>query len=254
MKKTKFAFFVGIAGALLFTTSAIAATTFSFSPANISVKEGQEITLSVAVDPHGVKNYTVKTELNYPADLLEARSFSFESGWLAVSRTGYDVMDNSNGLLIKTAGYPGGISTAAPFGSVSFVAKKSGSGAVNIGSNSLVLDATSQNVLDSAQTKVLVVIAPVTAIQTQKSLPVSEQVLLQAPTTPEQAQEVIGQTEPLLIAQSGISSSTLLASALNTLAFGTGKTWVSILTLVILAIIIILAIYFLARKPRDNKQ
>ncbi|MEK7542777.1 MAG: cohesin domain-containing protein [Patescibacteria group bacterium] len=253
MKKTTLVISVGIAGALLLAMQASAAATFSFSPENISVKEGQNVTLNIAVDPHGVKNYTVKTELSYPTDLLEAKSFSFENGWLAVSRAGYDVMDNSNGLLIKTAGYPGGISGVTPFGSVSFIAKKSGNGAISVGSNSLVLDATSQNVLDSVQTKVLVAIAPATAMPVPESLPVPELISPEVAPTLAPSPEATTQTETPLVQPA--TSSTLLIAALSTLALGTGKIWVSILTLAVLAIIIILVIYFFARrKPRDNKQ
>ncbi|MDO8557448.1 MAG: hypothetical protein Q7R98_03220 [Candidatus Jorgensenbacteria bacterium] len=254
MKKTTLTTLIGIAGTLLLVMQASAATTFSFSPANISVKEGQEVTLNIAIDPHGVKNYTVKTELNYPMDLLEAKSFSFESGWIAISRAGYDVMDNSNGLLIKTAGYPGGISGVAPFGSVSFIAKKSGNGTVSVGSNSLVLDATSKNALDSAQSQIAVVITPATVAPTSESSPVPAQQNAPevAPAPTPTVGEAAQQTKPIV--SQPATSSTLLMAALGTLTFGTGKTWIGILSGAVILLIIILAIYFFTRKPRDNKQ
>lgn len=131
---------------VFFTAPAWASTTLSFAPTKITVEAGTNYNLKLVVNPHGVKNYTAKAEVKYPADLIEVKSFTFGSGWMALAQSGYDLIDNTRGVLIKTAGYPGGVSDSTAFGTISFLAKKTGSGVISIGDKSLVLDAASQNV------------------------------------------------------------------------------------------------------------
>ena len=159
MKKLIFVIALSLFGIMVGLTPALAVTNISFSPTSITVKQGQTFILSSSVNPKGIKNYTVKLELNYPADLLEVKSFTFGSGWMALSQPGYDSIDNANGILIKTAGYTGGLSSAASFGTISFLAKKAGSGVITVGDNSLALDSTNENVLGSMP-QVSVVVTP----------------------------------------------------------------------------------------------
>ena len=128
-----------------FSFNVQAAANFSFSPGEISAKTGQNFNLSVSIDPQGVKIYTAKVEINFPADLLKPESFSFGPGWMPLSQTEYDLTDNANGILIKTAGYAGGIAGAANFGTITFSAKKEGSGIIKTGDSSMALNADSQN-------------------------------------------------------------------------------------------------------------
>src|SRR3990167_3051132 len=161
MKKILLTILLGAFGAM-----ALAATSVSFTPVNVSVRQGQTFTLMIGVNPQGVKNYTAKTELHYPADLLEVKSFTFAPSWMPLAQPGYDLADNTNGVLIKTAGYPGGISSAATFGTVSFLAKKSGNGTITLNSgNSLALDANSQNVIADASVQTAVAISAAIPIQ-----------------------------------------------------------------------------------------
>jgi len=147
MKKTIFIIILGLLGVLILMAPALAATTISLSPSSITITQGQSFNLIVQVDPGSVKNYTVKMWLQYPAELLEAKSFTFRGGWMALSQAGYDLVDNTNGILIKTAGYPGGFSKTITFGTVSFLAQKAGNGIIKVGSNSIVFDTKNQNVL-----------------------------------------------------------------------------------------------------------
>ncbi|MEK7160515.1 MAG: hypothetical protein AAB724_00660, partial [Patescibacteria group bacterium] len=107
MKKTLFIILLGAFGVMAMAAPALAATSVLFTPVNVSVSQGQTFTLTIGVDPQGVKNYTAKMELSYPADLLEVESFTFANDWVQIFESGYDLIDNVNGLLIKTAGYPG---------------------------------------------------------------------------------------------------------------------------------------------------
>lgn len=131
---------------LLLTSSPLsAATNFSLYPLKISVTEGQTFRLAVNVNPNGQKNYTVKVGLNFPADLVSVSSWSFSGSWQPLSQPGYDSIDNSSGNLIKTAGYPSGINKAVTFGTVTFKAKKTGTGTISFTGGSMALDEENAN-------------------------------------------------------------------------------------------------------------
>ena len=144
--------------AVLALVAAVAqAATISLSPTTVAVTEGNSITLAISVDPAGDKLYTVKTSLSYPADILEATSFTFSNGLLSLSQPGYDSM--GNGTVIKTAGVSGGFTAARPFGTVTFLAKKSGTATVVVQSTSLALNSQGKNTLAGTQGSAVVTIA-----------------------------------------------------------------------------------------------
>ncbi|MCH7649168.1 MAG: hypothetical protein IIA83_11250 [Thaumarchaeota archaeon] len=142
------------------TSSAWAVTSVSLKPVEVNVIEGEVFTLTIALNPDGVSNYTAKIELQYPADLVRVSSFAFKSDWLPLKQPGYDLVDNTTGVLVKTAGYPGGISSPVTFGVATFVARKGGDGVIRVGSNSLILDRNNQNIFDIKPVKVFVTVAP----------------------------------------------------------------------------------------------
>jgi len=158
-----------ILGAITLAMPALAATTISLSPPNIVVTEGQNFNVAVQIDPESVKNYTAKIQIQYPAELLTAESFTFGGNWMALSQPGYDLIDNENGVLIKTAGYPSGFSKAVTFGTVSFSTKKVGNGIIKIGGESVVLDGTNHNVFGNAVVQSSIIITA--------SLPPAEQLI-----------------------------------------------------------------------------
>src|SRR3989338_1634672 len=104
MKKYLLTILLGAFGAMAIAAPALAATSVSFTPVNVSVRKGQTFTLTIGVNPQGAKNYTAKTEFHYPADLLEVKSFTFAPSWMPLAQSGYDLNDNTNGVFIKTAG------------------------------------------------------------------------------------------------------------------------------------------------------
>ena len=164
---------------VLFASSASAAT-FVLSPARIDTSSGQEFSLYVSVNPQGTKDYTSKVVLEYPASLLEVKSFSFGNSWMALAQPGYDLIDNTAGKLIKTAGYPKGFSNTVVFGTVTFKAKKIGTAYVKVGANSLIYNSSNKNVFSGLPTAVV----GISAAQINPALP-------GAP-----AEEGIGTTEP----------------------------------------------------------
>ena len=246
MKKYLLTILLGAFGAIVLAAPALAATSVSFAPVNVSVRQGQTFTLTIGVNPQGVKNYTAKTELHYPANLLEVKSFTFANGWMPLSQSGYDLTDNANGVFIKTAGYPGGVSSAITFGTVSFLAKKSGNGTIALNSNSFVLDANSQNVLAGASVQTAVAIS--TPTPTTPKTPTTST----TPTTPvsepkEEKPAVLGEqtTTPQPIA-----SRSLLASVGSVVTLGTDSVIVGILVIVIILALVVYAIYAVVQRAR----
>ena len=241
MRKLLFTISLVALGVIVLAMPALAATTVSFSPVNISVTSGKNFNVVIAVNPQGASNYTEKIELDYPADLLQVKSFSLGSNWMALSQTGYDLVDNANGTLIKTAGYPGGLSSSATFGTISFYAKKAGSGVIKLGTGSLALDANNQNVLSGAPSVSVAIAAPA-SVPAAPSAPAAE--------TPAETEQPVEQPVEQPIAQA--PQPTLLAALGVVLTLGTGSMWVGILVGLIILAALIYAIYALIQRKRKN--
>jgi len=251
MKKYLLTILLGAFGTMVIAAPALAATSVSFAPVNVSVRQGQTFTLTIGVNPQGVKNYTAKTELHYPADLLEVKSFTFAPSWMPLAQTGYDLTDNTNGVLIKTAGYPGGVSSALTFGTVSFLAKKSGNGTITLNSgNSLALDANNQNVIAGASVQTAVAISAPAPTPTTPKTPTT-----QTTPAPEPTEEgsVLGEETPVTqeptAAPQPISRS-LLASVGSVVSLGTNSVAVGLLVAVIVLALAGYAIYAVIQRAR----
>lgn len=199
------------------------AATISLLPTTVSVTKGQTFTVAVAVDPGSTNAYTVKSAVSYPAALVEATSFSFDSGWIPLSMSGYDSVDNTGGTLVKTAGFPKGFSSAKTFGTISFRAKESGTATISVGSASLAYDASSKNTLSGPQgastaTITTTATPPPTASTTSPAAPPGR--TPQTQTTPKPA------TTPKTTAVSGqvAGSAAATTSATTTQASAPGST------------------------------
>lgn len=177
-KKIPFlALFIGfgmVFGASVFLSPHIAsaATAFSFSPLKISVHAGQTFTVNVRVNPKGTKNYTVKADIKFPADLVSVTKWQFGEDWMGLSQSGYSLMDNAGGELIRTAGYPDGFSGLTTFGTATFTAKKDGTGVIEFTGGSIALDANNANVYAGGDPLYLLV-SSLTATSTATSTPVT---------------------------------------------------------------------------------
>ena len=242
MRKLLFTISLAALGVIVLAMPALAATTVSLSPVNISVTSGKNFNVVIAVNPQGASNYTEKIELDYPADLLQVKSFSLGSNWMALSQTGYDLIDNTNGKLIKTAGYPGGISSSATFGTISFYAKKAGSGTIKLGSGSLALDANNQNVLSGAPSISVAITAPA-SVPAAPSAPAAE--------TPAETEQPAEQPVEQPIAPAAPQPS-LLAAIGGVLTLGTGSILLGILVGLIILAIIVYVIYLLRKRKNSG--
>jgi len=128
-----------------------AAASFTFSPTSGEYTEGQTYSVSVYVSPQDSTVYTTKAEIIFPADMVEVRSFAFGPNWIPLSQPGYDATDNSGGILIKTGGYTGGLTSPALLGNITFFVKKTGSAKIKIGDGSLLLDGNNANALSASR-------------------------------------------------------------------------------------------------------
>lgn len=137
-----------ICTAFFFSAPAQAAS-FVFQSPRVAVSVGKTFTVSVAIDPVGEKQYTVRLIAEFPADKVEVTSFSFASAWLPLSQPEYDLTDNARGVLVKTAGFPKGFSSRESFGVITFRAKQAGETLINVGSSSFILNADSKSTLRS---------------------------------------------------------------------------------------------------------
>ncbi len=133
------------------------ATDILLEPTDISVEKGEIFVLEIKVNPKNTNFYTTKIEIKYPAEMLEVKSFDYYDKWISLEEPGYDLVDNDKGYLIKTAGYPGGVSETTSFGKIFFKMKKEGASFIKVGSNTFVLNKEGENIFDSKSLKTLVI-------------------------------------------------------------------------------------------------
>jgi len=256
MKKILFITLFSILGAVVLPLSVLAATTVSFSPSNISIEEGKTFNLITTVNPQGIKNYTVKLELTYPSDLLEVKSFAFGNNWMPLSQSGYDLIDNTNGVLIKTAGYPGGLASASEFGTISFSAKGAGSGVINISNNSFALDSENQNILKEELAQLaLKITAPVLVpeITPPAEERIEEEIIEEEVIIPEEEMPEEEEEGAIILPEEEEAQPSLLAAIINIVSFGTGKAWIAIIAAIIILAILAYLVYYFSRKAYRRK-
>ena len=155
-----------VIGLLFSAVPVMAATSFSFSPTTVNVTEGNNFTVSVASDPYGVANFTTKMVVSFPADLIEVQSFSMGDAWMPLIQPGYNLIDNTNGSLIKTGGYTNGYSSVVNFGTITFHTKKAGTGVIKMGNGSVSYDTNNKNVIGTSSSQVALVVSAIPAITT----------------------------------------------------------------------------------------
>ena len=222
-----------ILGFVMNVTNTFAATTASITPSTVSVANGQSFNVVVSVNPSGTKNYAEKLEVNYPADLLQVSAFNLGSNWIPLTQTGYDSIDNTNGILIKTGGYTSGITTLTPFGTITFVAKKSGTGTITIGNNSQAFEVSSQTPITGSGSKFTISTAKV--IQKVNNSPSTSTTIDLTPVT-----TINGQVVPTTTSQAAAAA--VAVSGVTQTVTQSNNTWIWILVVVVLIIVIFLLI------------
>lgn len=167
--KTKIIIALGI----LITAAIIGSSfpSFAFAKADVElmsinqeVSVGQKFSVDISISPKDETVYTSKISISYPSDMIEAGSFSFTPKWLELSQPGYDLMDPSQGKIIKTAGFPAGIEVGNTkvFGTITFTAKSTGTANIKISSDTQVYNDSNSNVFSGNQNQVNINIVPAT--------------------------------------------------------------------------------------------
>src|SRR3989344_4576734 len=154
--------YTAVLGATLLLPLSAFAASVALAPTSVSPKVGQTFTVTITTDPSGAKAYTTRANVSFDPAHVSFVSFAFAPKWVPLSQAGYDSEDNAKGALVKTAGYPGGISSPTILGTATFKVRTAGSSAIRVTTDSLVLDSASKNVLAGAQgsTQVTVADAP----------------------------------------------------------------------------------------------
>ncbi len=215
---------VGLVG-----VASAASGTISLSPMAKNVSVGQTVAVAVTVNPSSGSVYTVKAKIAYPANLLQVQSFEFSNGWLPLAQSGYDLVDNVNGVLIKTAGYAGGLSTPKTLGTITFKVKAAGTIAITVAGDSMLLDATNANVLSGRSGSTLISVQATSAPAPKVS---------SGTTTPSPSASVSPEASP-----SGEAATIIAGLSLGeTILSGGG----------ILVVIVLVVLWFLRRLRRRN--
>jgi len=215
-------------GALLLPVAA-SASAITLAPATVATTAGKSFSVTVGVNPTSGKAYTVRANLSFDSSAVELTGFTFAPKWLALPQEGYDTEDNTNGVMAKTGGYPGGITAPTTLGTATFRAKKSGTATIAATADSLILDATNKNTVAGVQGSVAVTISAAVAPAVTTS---------PAPT----AAETDTETETTATSTTEDETAPQIAAALspldNILTLGTGSAAVaSLVTIVVLALI-----------------
>jgi hypothetical protein len=140
--------FVSLMFVLPFITNA---SSFVITPSSGSYTNGDVVTLNISVNPAGSTIYTAMIDAKFSPETFEVLSFTLNDSMLAMKQTGYDSVDNGNGVFIKTGGYTGGVSSVTNFGTLILKAKNSGAGTFTINSSSKLLDSNNANMQNSSQ-------------------------------------------------------------------------------------------------------
>ncbi len=207
------------------------ASSITLAPASVATVAGNSFSVTVGVNPTSGKAYTVRANLSFDPSAVTFTGFTFAPKWMQLPQAGYDTEDNVNGVLVKTGGYPGGITAQTTLGTATFRAKKTGVTNISGIADSLILDASNKNAVAGSQGSVAVTISaasvPPTTTQTvtkpSDTSVVTESTTTEATTT---ENEIPPQTASALSALDSI------------LTLGTGSASVaSLVTIAVLAII-----------------
>jgi hypothetical protein len=249
MKKTT-TILIGLLLTLAIPAYASTDLNLSFPKGN-TYESGDIFTANVNIVP-GEKIYTVGINLDYPANLLQVQSFNFSSSWMPLSQEGYDSINNTTGLLIKTAGYPGGFESSKNLGTVTFKAIKEGTGRIELTSETFALNAQNGNMAEDLG------FSQITVEKTGEKPIVGEEPITEEPVIEEEptVEEPVIEEEPVvgeeLINGENLeeiaTNTSFLAAVENILSLGSGNNWVIVLLIISIAAIIIALISIIKKK------
>jgi len=252
MKKYIISIFAVLLG-IFMTSSAIASTSITLDPSNINVVAGQKVDLVIYANSNGVKNGTVKIEVSYPANLLSVSSFAQSPVWMSNTETGYDSIDNTNGSLIKTAGYPRGFISAVPFGTITFTTKVDGVATVKVENGSIALDASGKNTFSGNSQSVINITKAVKTITTITTKTPTTETATKVSTTTNNS-NIISQEATVLDALNSINGTSTDNTKFTASAFGSmmGGNVGNFIGALLLLVILLLIIFWIQKRRKDK--
>ena len=164
-------------GLALVLPVAASAASFVVSPSSGSYTVGDSIVLTVSANPVGSTIYTAMLDARFSSDTFEVSSFTLNDSLLPLKQSGYDALNNASGVLTKTGGFTGGITSTASFGVIVLRAKAAGTGTFTVVDTSKLLDSNNTDQQSGTQTASFA-IAP---------KPVAQAVPVQTTQTPSQS-------------------------------------------------------------------
>ena len=236
-----------VLGVLLFSHATFAATSASMSPSAVNAVAGTTFTVTVGVDSGSDTNDAEKIEIKYPTDLVTVTNVAQTNDWMALTQAGYDSLDATNGIVLKTAGFPGGFSGKKTFETITFRAKSAGTGTISLGANSIAFLESSQGAITSAPVSITI------------TAPVEQKVTTTTTTTP--VKKVVAPIETVATPDdvAPASTDTNTAQALSASAIGSGVWsissgwfWAFIVTLI--ALLAVSARFYVYAKKYGKKN
>jgi hypothetical protein len=211
-----------------------AATQISFEPSDVTVVPGESFTLAVYVNPDTEEVFTISSALSFPADLVSVTDFAFADNWQPLTMGQYDRTNNTTGMLVKTGGYPGGVSTLRQIGTVTFTARQTGAGTIAGTDDTFAYNRESQDV--SADTHDAATVTVVTPQNTPEEADQGQPQQTAATTTDTQRSTTTGPASPSTQQQAQGADpedqqAGVLAAVGDAVTLGTGQGSVSVMLL-----------------------
>lgn len=148
MTKNKLKFniiFLSFIFTLLFASN-VQASGFVLSDNEINVKKGNVVSVDVYLSLDET-SYTFSFSMSFDKKILKVENWKGEEGLMNILVPDYDLIDNSNGEIIKTAGFPGGANGLKKIGIITFVAKEDGKANFTVNEKSFILNENGENIL-----------------------------------------------------------------------------------------------------------
>lgn len=175
----------------LFSAVTVSAARLYFSPSTLSLKEGEQATITMYVDSQGVPINSAEINVSFPTDIVRVESIS-KTGSLFSLWIEEPAYSNAEGTVHFNGGLPspGYTGTSGKLASVRITAKKSGNASFSFVSSSVTAnDGLGTNVLASQAPASVAVVEPVPIQkQTTPSAPTvaSTKFAITSPTHPDQ--------------------------------------------------------------------
>lgn len=145
------------------------AASFELGQPLSTVAEGDTVRVPVYVDAESELAVIVDARIQFPRELLWAKSFMVAPGWLAVPGAEYNYIDNGRGAAHATAGFEGGISEQALFGTLEFIVISAGVAEVRVLDDSLISNVENGDIL--AEEKMAIAVIEISALGSAGSVP-----------------------------------------------------------------------------------